>query len=112
MLPERFGRYEVLAEIGDGAMGRVYSAWDPRVSRVVAVKTLKAELLASDTAAEYLKRFRREAQAAGSLNHPQVVRVFDVGDDFLVMEFVDGRTLRELVRGAGRIQPAETLRMD
>lgn len=111
MLPERFGRYEVLAELGDGAMGRVYSAWDPRVSRVVAVKTIKAELLASDTAAEYLKRFRREAQAAGSLNHPQVVRVFDIGDDFLVMEFVEGSTLRELIRSAGRIQPAETLRL-
>jgi serine/threonine-protein kinase len=111
MLPERFGRYEVLAEIGDGAMGRVYSAWDPRVSRLVAVKTVKPELLTSDTAAEYLKRFRREAQAAGSLNHPQVVRVFDVGDDFLVMEFVEGRTLHAVIRAAGRIEPAETLRL-
>ena len=111
MLPERFGRYEVLAEIGDGAMGRVYSAWDPRVSRVVAVKTVKAELLAGDTAAEYLKRFRREAQAAGSLNHPQVVRVFDIGDDFLVMEFVEGQTLRALIRSAGRVKPEETLRL-
>ncbi len=111
MLPERFGRYEVLAEIGDGAMGRVYSAWDPRVSRVVAVKTVKAELLSSDTAAEYLKRFRREAQAAGSLNHPQVVRVFDIGDDFLVMEYVEGRTLRALIRDTGRVAPEETLRL-
>ena len=111
MLPERFGRFEVLAEIGDGAMGRVYSAWDPRVSRVVAIKTLKAELLTSDTAADLLKRFRREAIAAGSLNHPQVVRVFDVADDFLVMEFVEGRTLQSLIREAGRITPAETLRL-
>jgi eukaryotic-like serine/threonine-protein kinase len=111
MLPERFGRYEVLAEIGDGAMGRVYSAWDPKVSRVVAVKTIKNELLTSDTAAEYLKRFRREAVAAGGLNHPQVVRVFDIGDDFLVMEFVEGRTLHSLIRAAGRIEPAETLRL-
>ncbi len=111
MLPERFGRYEVLAEIGDGAMGRVYSAWDPGVKRVVAVKTVKTELLTSDTAAEYLKRFRREAVAAGGLNHPQVVRVFDIGDDFLVMEFVEGRTLHALIRAAGRIEPAETLRL-
>ncbi len=111
MLPERFGRYEVLAEIGDGAMGRVYSAWDPKVSRVVAVKTIKAELLTSDTAADYLKRFRREAQAAGSLNHPQVVRVFDIGEDFLVMEFVLGQTLRALIRGAGRVSPEDTLRL-
>ncbi len=111
MLPERFGRYEVLAEIGDGAMGRVYSAWDPRVSRVVAVKTIKAELLTSDTAADYLKRFRREAVAAGGLNHPQVVRVFDIGDDFLVMELVEGRTLRALIRDRGRLEPQETLRL-
>jgi serine/threonine-protein kinase len=111
MLPERFGRFEVLAEIGDGAMGRVYSAWDPSVLRVVAIKTLKAELLTSDTAADYLKRFRREAVAAGSLNHPQVVRVFDIGDDFLVMEFVEGRTLQAMIREAGRIEPAETLRL-
>jgi serine/threonine-protein kinase len=111
MLPERFGRYEVLAEIGDGAMGRVYSAWDPKVSRLVAVKTLKPELLTSDTAADYLKRFRREAQAAGALNHPHVVRVFDVGADFLVMEYVEGRTLHALVREAGRVEPGETLRL-
>jgi len=111
MLPERFGRYEVLAELGDGAMGRVYSAWDPKVSRVVAVKTVKSELLTSATADDYLKRFRREAVAAGGLNHPQVVRVFDIGDDFLVMELVEGRTLFALIREAGRIEPAETLRL-
>jgi len=111
MLPERFGRYEVLAELGDGAMGRVYSAWDPKVSRIVAVKTVKSELLTSATADDYLKRFRREAVAAGGLNHPQVVRVFDIGDDFLVMELVEGRTLQAIVREAGRIAPAETLRL-
>ena len=111
MLPERFGRYEVLAELGDGAMGRVYSAWDPKVSRVVAVKTVKSELLTSATADDYLKRFRREAVAAGGLTHPQVVRVFDIGDDFLVMELVEGRTLFAMIREAGRIEPAETLRL-
>jgi eukaryotic-like serine/threonine-protein kinase len=111
MLPERFGRYEVLAELGDGAMGRVYSAWDPKVSRVVAVKTVKSELLTSATADDYLKRFRREAVAAGALTHPQVVRVFDIGDDFLVMELVEGRTLFAMIREAGRIEPAETLRL-
>ena len=111
MLPERFGRYEVLAEIGEGAMGRVYSAWDHKVSRLVAVKTVKSELLTSETADDYLKRFRREAVAAGALNHPQVVRIFDVGDDFLVMEFVEGRTLSAMIRAAGRIEPAETRRL-
>jgi len=97
--------------IGEGAMGRVYAAWDHRVSRSVAVKTLRAELLTGDTAQEYRRRFRHEAQAAGSLNHPHVVRVFDVGDDFLVMELVDGRTLRDVIRDQGRIEPKEALRL-
>ncbi len=109
MLPERFGRYEVIDEIGDGAMGRVYRAWDPAVSRVVAVKTVKTEYLTSDTRDEFLKRFRREAQAAGGLNHPAIVRVFDLGDDYLVLEYVEGRTLRQLIREEGRLAPQRAL---
>jgi TonB family protein len=111
MLPERFGRYEVLAEIGEGAMGRVYAAWDPAVSRVVAVKTIKTEVLTPETLPEYRRRFRREAQAAGGLNHPSIVRVFDVGDDYLVMEHVEGKTLQRLVREGGPIEPATALRL-
>jgi eukaryotic-like serine/threonine-protein kinase len=111
MPPERFGRYEVIDEIGDGAMGRVYRAWDPAVSRLVAVKTVKAEYLTRDTRDEFLKRFRREAQAAGGLNHPAIVRVFDLGEDHLVMEYVEGRTLHQMVRERGRIPPAEALRL-
>ena len=111
MLPERFGRYEVIDEIGDGAMGRVYRAWDPGVNRVVAVKTIKSEYLTRDTADEYLRRFRREAQSAGGLNHPAIVRVFDLGDDFLVMELVEGRTLHRLIREEGRLAPEEALRL-
>jgi serine/threonine-protein kinase len=111
MPPERFGRYEVIDEIGDGAMGRVYRAWDPGVKRVVAVKTIKSEYLTRDTADDYLKRFRREAQSAGGLNHPSIVRVFDLGDDFLVMELVEGRTLHRLIRDEGRLAPEETLRI-
>jgi serine/threonine-protein kinase len=111
MPPERFGRYEVIDEIGDGAMGRVYRAFDPAVSRVVAVKTVKTEYLTRDTAEEYLKRFRREAQAAGGLNHPAIVRVFDLGEDHLVMEYVEGRTLQQVLRERGRLPPAEVLRL-
>ena len=111
MLPERFGRYEVLAEIGDGAMGRVYAAWDPAVSRKVAVKTVKTEYLTPETTPEYRRRFRREAQAAGGLNHPSIVRVFDVGEDYLVMEYVEGRTLQRIIREEGRIAPRTALRL-
>ena len=111
MLPERFGRYEVIDEIGDGAMGRVYRAWDPAVNRLVAVKTIKTEYLTRDTADEYLRRFHREAQSAGGLNHPAIVRVFDLGNDYLVMELVEGRTLHRVIRDEGRLAPPETLRL-
>ncbi len=111
MLPERFGRYEVIDEIGDGAMGRVFRAWDPAVRRAVAIKTIKSEYLSRDAASEYLKRFLREAQSAGGLNHPAIVRVFDLGEDHLVMELLEGRTLHRLIREQGRLAPEEALRL-
>jgi serine/threonine-protein kinase len=93
-----FGRYEAHAEIGDGAMGRVYRGFDPMVGRYVAIKTVKAEYLTRETRTEYLRRFRREAQAAGRLAHPNIVSIFDVGEDYFVMEYVEGITLAELLR--------------
>jgi serine/threonine-protein kinase len=105
MQPERFGRYEVVAEIGDGAMGRVYKARDPVVERFVAIKTIKSEYLTRNQAEEYLKRFRREAHAAGSLNHPNIVRIFDVGENHLVMELLEGRTLHQIIREHGQMDP-------
>jgi serine/threonine-protein kinase len=105
MEPERFGRYEVVAEIGDGAMGRVYKAHDPVVERFVAIKTIKSEYLTRNQAEEYLKRFRREAHAAGSLNHPHIVRIFDVGENHLVMELLEGRTLHQIIREHGQMAP-------
>jgi serine/threonine-protein kinase len=97
-LLKTFGRYEAHVEIGDGAMGRVYRGFDPMVGRFVAIKTVKAEYLTRETRAEYLKRFRREAQAAGRLAHPNIVSIFDVGEDYFVMEYVEGITLAELLR--------------
>ena len=105
MLPERFGRYEVLAELGDGAMGRVYKAWDPVVTRAVAIKTIKTERLPKAQSAEYLERFRREAQAAGGLNHPNIVNIFDIGDDHIVMECIEGQNLQDRIRQEGRLSP-------
>ncbi|HXY41934.1 MAG TPA: TonB family protein [Vicinamibacteria bacterium] len=109
MCPARLGRYEVLYEIGDGSMGRVYKAWDPVLSRIVAAKAVKSEYLTHSTATDYLRRFRREAQAAGRLSHPAIVRVFDVGFDYMVMELVEGRTLQELLRDHGRFEPSEVV---
>jgi TonB family protein len=111
MIPEKFGRYEVLSELGDGAMGRVYHAFDPIVRRAVAVKTIKAEYLTKDEAPEYLRRFRREAQAAGVLNHPSIVSIFDVGENYLVMELLEGKTLQALLQEKGKLDPAEALRI-
>jgi serine/threonine-protein kinase len=111
MLPEKFGRYEVLAELGDGAMGRVYTTWDPAMGRVVAVKTVKRELLTSDSTAEFLRRFRNEGIAVGALSHPAIVSVYDVGEDFLVMEYVEGRTLQSILRDRGRLPPDEVQRL-
>ena len=99
--PDSFGRYVVEGELGDGAMGRVYRGQDPLLRRPVAVKTVKSEYLSRDTREEYLRRFRREAQAAGMLSHPNIVGIFDVGEDFIVMEYVEGVTLQGLLRHRG-----------
>jgi serine/threonine-protein kinase len=95
--PKTIGRYEIIDELGHGAMGSVFRARDPSMDRIVALKTILAVALASDQGAEYRQRFYREARAAGALAHPGIVAVFDVGEHegvpFLVMEFVRGHTL-------------------
>ncbi len=104
--PERIGRYEIVAEIGRGAMGSVFKARDPMVGRIVALKTIHSAALAGDQSLEYRARFQREARASGVLAHPGIVPVFDVGEDegapFLVMEFVDGRTLADAMKKSER----------
>jgi TonB family protein len=92
-----FGRYEIREEIGEGAMGRVYKAWDPVVRRVVAVKTIRSEYLTGETHEEYLRRFRREAQAAGRLSHPNIVGIYDVSVDYFVMEYLEGVSLQSVL---------------
>src|SRR5580698_9193796 len=100
--PQLIGRYEIIAELGRGAMGSVFKARDPAVGRIVAVKTIHAAALAGEQSEEFRTRFHREARASGVLAHPGIVPVFDVGDHngapFLVMEFVDGRTLGDAIK--------------
>jgi serine/threonine-protein kinase len=110
-LPTAFGRYEVQGLVGEGSMGRVYRAYDPMAKRVVAIKTLKTEYLSSTRGEEYMKRFRREAQAAGNLAHPYITTVFDVGDDFFVMELLEGTTLQRRLQQVGRLDLAEALQI-
>jgi serine/threonine-protein kinase len=111
MAPRRFGRHEVQREIGEGAMGRVYRCLDPMMKRVVAVKTVKKEFLTRETRDEYLRRFRREAQAAGRLSHPSIVSVFDVGEDYFVMEYLEGSTLQVILRERGQLAADEAIRI-
>jgi serine/threonine-protein kinase len=92
-------------------MGRVYRAFDPMAQRVVAIKTLKSEYLTSARGHDYLKRFRREAQAAGHLAHPHIITIFDVGEDYFVMELLEGQTLAALLRPTGTFELAEALRI-
>ena len=99
--PEAFGRYQVLEELGSGAMGIVYLCVDPALNRPVAVKVLRvSESLAPAEREHYEERFRREAEAAGGLHHPDIVRVYDVGPSWLVMEFIEGQPLSAFRRSA------------
>lgn len=102
LLPQGIGRYEIVEELGQGAMGRVYKAHDPKIGRAVAIKTLSAVGIGPEME-QYRARFLLEAKSAGRLNHPGIVSVYDVVDDSygrpcLVLEFVDGTTLDRLVR--------------
>jgi serine/threonine-protein kinase len=100
---ERFGRYEILTELGRGAMGVVYKARDPKINRVVAVKTVSLAGQTPEEESEYRERFFREAEAAGRLSHPGIVTIFDVGEEletrvpYIVMEFVGGQSLDKLL---------------
>lgn len=103
------GRYEILEEIAQGAMGVVYRARDPLIDRIVAIKTVTLGLSDAETEA-YEKRFFREAKSAGRLNHPNVVTIFDVGKTegvaYIAMEFLDGQSLREILDSGVVLSPS------
>ncbi len=105
------GKFEVRREIGRGAMGVVYEGYDPSIKRVVALKTIRSDQLAGDDPAAVIARFRREAQAAGRLNHPNIVAIYDFGEDegvwYIAMEFVQGRELKECFDSNERFRSAD-----
>jgi serine/threonine-protein kinase len=109
------GRYELGELIGYGGMAEVHRGRDVRLGRDVAIKVLRADLARDPS---FLNRFRREAQAAAGLNHPSIVAVYDTGEDvtpeggslpFIVMEFVQGRTLRDVLKTEGRLPPRRAM---
>ncbi len=106
---ETVGRYEITGELGRGAMGVVYKAKDPTIGRTVALKTMRLDVHGLD-AAEMVRRFQNEARAAGVLSHPNIVTIYDAGEQdgifYIAMEFIQGTTLHELLADQ-RILPAD-----
>src|ERR1700686_976554 len=113
---KRFGRYEVVAELGRGAMGVVYKARDPQIERIVAVKTVSMWGQEIEEKTEFRMRFLNEAQAAGRLHHAGIVSIFDVGenpenqDPYIVLEYVAGESLNRILAREKKLPLAKALK--
>jgi eukaryotic-like serine/threonine-protein kinase len=108
------GRYQIDSEIGRGAMGTVYLGHDPRISRTVAIKTLSlSEEFESEQLEEIKSRFFREAEAAGRLNHPNIVTIYDIGEDqdlaYIAMDYLKGKDLSTYCKKDNRLPDDEVL---
>lgn len=107
----RLGRYDIISELGKGAMGVVYKAYDPVIDRLVAIKTINKQMVDVDEA-DALSRLRREAQSAGRLSHPNIVGIYDYGENdrfaYIAMEFIDGKPLNSLMSDEP-MQPARAV---
>src|SRR6185369_4818113 len=127
-IPEKLGKYPITGVIGRGAMGIVFKGYDPVIKRPVAIKTIRKELLEDDDAgtgiaasgisSQYASdtlssRFQREAQAAGALNHPGIVAVYEYGEDasyaFIAMEYVEGNNLRDYITNGTSFDEQDTV---
>jgi class 3 adenylate cyclase/tRNA A-37 threonylcarbamoyl transferase component Bud32 len=115
---QRIGRYEVVGELGRGAMGAVYKARDPQIGRTVAIKIILTANLSEEELEEYKQRFYREAQTAGQMSHSGIVTIYDVAEDeigqpYLVMEFIEGKTLDKMLAPpkSGKAEPRNLKQM-
>jgi serine/threonine-protein kinase len=112
---ERLGKYEIRRELARGAMGIVYEAYDAQIKRRVALKTIRPDQLDGERASDMIARFRREAQAAGRLTHPNIVAIYDFDEDdgtsYIAMEFVEGRELRERFAADERFRLSDVVRI-
>ena len=109
-IPDKFSRYTIIRELGRGGMATLYLAFDPNFDREVAIKVLSRHLT---TDPQFLERFRREAKAIASLEHPAIVPVYDYGEEdekaFLVMRYMGGGTLLQKIQQSGRISLEESI---
>src|SRR5271156_6556267 len=112
---KQFGRYEIIGQLGRGAMGIVYKARDPQIDRIVALKTVPLRGQEPDAETEYRMRFLNEAKAAGRLHHPGIVSVFDMGeepehhDPYIVLEYVPGEALNRMLARLKKIPLTQAL---
>ncbi|MFA6014713.1 MAG: protein kinase [Gallionellaceae bacterium] len=113
--PEKIGKYQIKRELGRGAMGIVYEAFDPLIERTVAIKTILKSSIEKSEVEETFNRFRREARAAGRLSHPKIVAIYEYGEDeemaFIAMELVNGRELKEFFDHDERFSISESIRI-
>ena len=110
-VPAAIGKYRIARTLGKGAMGTVYEGFDPVIERRVAIKTILSEYLEAAEMEDAIARFKREAQAAGRLQHPGIVAVYEYGQDgdmaFIVMEYVEGRELKHVLAEGKRLEPID-----
>lgn len=103
-------RYQIIKSIGEGGMANVYLAYDTILDRNVAVKVLRGDLSNDE---KFVRRFQREALAASSLSHPNIVEVYDVGEDngeyYIVMEYIEGKHLKNLLKKRGKLTLSEAV---
>ena len=113
---KKIGKYTISGEIGKGGMGVLYCAQDPFIGRTVAIKTIRLDVLQQATGKEEaLKRFLREAQSVGNLSHPNIVTIFDVGEDegliYIAMEYIDGHSLEDILKQNKRFSLDEIVQL-
>ncbi|MFI5183648.1 MAG: serine/threonine protein kinase, partial [Vicinamibacteria bacterium] len=113
-MPATIGRYQVQESIGYGAMGAVYKAFDPLIKRTLAIKTIRLDIpRQSPQYKSFIERFYHEARISGTLSHPNIVTLFDIGEEggipYLAMEFVEGETIASLLERGVRFPPEKVI---
>lgn len=113
---EKFGKYEIIEEIGRGAMGIVYKALDPDINREVAIKTIRFDMLSDGSEKEeMMRRFIREAQAVGKLEHSNIITIYNVGREgdstYIVMQYIEGKSLQEILSSGKKYASVEIVKL-